>query len=266
MARVNIDDDVEAKEEFWKLLSIVKDRDAALGKLVRFFRIAQSRFGKGTVMTTEELDEAGLRCMIESGWAVEKGKGYKAKGAEHYFAWYKQKLQAGSKGGRPKAKQDNRPVISGNRNEPDENPLVPVPALVLAPDNINTNTVARTRFDFESLYRKYPLKKGKSAGLKKCKAQIKTQERYDELSQAIDRYKSYLVASKTEPRFIQQFATFMGAWTDWLDDDAGAVNFSGGKTTGPRAMTDAEAMAKAESIKQRQLELIANRAGRAANE
>lgn len=100
MARINFDDDVETQEEFWNLLRLVSgDRDSALGKLVRFFRLAQKRFGHGEAITEGELEQHGLRCMIESGWAVPIDGGFRSKGAAKYFAWYVQKIDAGKRGG-----------------------------------------------------------------------------------------------------------------------------------------------------------------------
>jgi hypothetical protein len=91
-------------------------------------------------------------------------------------------------------------------------------------------------FNFEILYKKYPLKKGKEEGIKRCKLLITTQEEYDQLSLAIDRYSIDIVKNKTESKFIKHFSTFIEnrdskpfsqPWRDWIDEDAGsAVNSS----------------------------------------
>jgi hypothetical protein len=80
------------------------------------------------------------------------------------------------------------------------------------------------RFDLEAAYRKYPLKKGKSRGMKILRAQIKTQEAYDALLVAIARY-----AEDDEVRrgFIKHFSTFAGEWRDWVADDVGTKTVSG---------------------------------------
>lgn len=98
-------------------------------------------------------------------------------------------------------------------------------------DKTNTLAHSRSEFDFESLYQKYPLKKGRSEGLERCRAQIKTQADFDGLSIAIDRYRRDLLARGTEPKFIQHFSTFMGSkgkqpWKDWLDPAAGKVTLN----------------------------------------
>lgn len=75
-------------------------------------------------------------------------------------------------------------------------------------------------FDFELLYKKYPLKKGKTQGLARLKTMIKTKEQYDQLSKAIDLYADE--CKKTDPKFIKHFSSFVGTkssqtWRDWLE-------------------------------------------------
>jgi len=80
------------------------------------------------------------------------------------------------------------------------------------------------RFDFEALYEKYPLKVGKAEGIKRCKAQIKSQAEYDALSLAIDRYSEHC---RKNDQFIKQFDSFLGTkargfpWRDWTDPETG---------------------------------------------
>lgn len=77
--------------------------------------------------------------------------------------------------------------------------------------------------DLDSVYKIYPLKKGKERGIKIAKAQIKTTEDLENLKKAIETYKSDLAKNGTEKKFIQHFSTFMGSWKDWLDPDVGSV-------------------------------------------
>lgn len=138
MARINVEDDIETKKEFWKLLPFAQgNRDTAMGMLVRFFRIAQKAYGEGRRMTRAELETEDLACMIECGWAVPADDGFRCKGEDDHFAWYRQKVEAGKKGGRPKkpipeADSENRPVSAANRPLPPVNPPAPVPAPVPA--------------------------------------------------------------------------------------------------------------------------------------
>jgi hypothetical protein len=70
-------------------------------------------------------------------------------------------------------------------------------------------------FDLEALYKMYPRKEGKTRGLAKLHAQIKTQEDYDQLKQAIHNYTSGLIS--TEKEFIKHFSTFANCWRDYLE-------------------------------------------------
>lgn len=97
MGRINIDDDIESRDQFWRLMSLVNDRDACLGKLVRFFRLAQKRFGRSEPLSEKDLSESGLTCMIESGWAIPCEGGFQALGADKQFAWLAQRAAAGRK-------------------------------------------------------------------------------------------------------------------------------------------------------------------------
>jgi hypothetical protein len=126
MARLNLDDTIESHDEFWRLIEIVKDRDRALGMLVRFFRLAQHCYGHDQVIPAETLAEKGLEPMVESGWAVPDGAGYTAKGAKKHFGWYRQRVQAGQCRAGSERDSAGRFV---QRNEDSHQPL----SLALAP-------------------------------------------------------------------------------------------------------------------------------------
>lgn len=86
--------------------------------------------------------------------------------------------------------------------------------------------VRRKKFDFESLYAKYPRKIGKTEGIARLKSMIKTDDDFKLISQAIDNYLNHIRRTGTDPQFIKHFTTFIGtlakqSWRDWLDDDAG---------------------------------------------
>jgi len=144
MARINFDDDVESKRQFWELLKLCGgNRYEALGRLVCFFRLAQRWYGRELPIPAEELAAEDMQCMVESGWALPVEGGFQSLGADKYFAWYLQKREAGKKGGRPpKPETDpgNRPVSPANRPVPPvnlpvrpENPLALAPVLAPAP-------------------------------------------------------------------------------------------------------------------------------------
>lgn len=96
MPRINIEDDIESRDQFWRLLPLVGgDRDKALGALLRFFRLAIQHYGRGEPMTEATLHEHGLSPMIQAGWAVPVEGGYQALGARKQFGWYRQRVEAG---------------------------------------------------------------------------------------------------------------------------------------------------------------------------
>jgi hypothetical protein len=160
VARINFEDDVEAQDEFWKLLDLVGgNRDLALGKLLRFFRLAQKAWGYDQPMAREDLESKGFGDMIQSGWAVPVPGGFHALGAKVHFAWYRQKVEAGKLGGRPKKEdtpdsENNRTVSADNRDTDSANPLAlalaPAPVPVLVPSEKKENIYARAEIQPEA--------------------------------------------------------------------------------------------------------------------
>ena len=83
---------------------------------------------------------------------------------------------------------------------------------------------------FESIYRLYPKKMGKSKGLQKYKKQVKTEKDQNDLKRAIHSFIKYHENRGTEEQFIPYFSTFMTSWRDWLEDDTGSCTET--KTSG----------------------------------
>ena len=65
----------------------------------------------------------------------------------------------------------------------------------------------------------YPLKKGKTAGLKTLTKAIKTNEDLKNLETAILNYKKQI----KNPEYTMHFSTFANQWKDWLDENAGSL-------------------------------------------
>jgi hypothetical protein len=89
----------------------------------------------------------------------------------------------------------------------------------------------RFDFDFERLYRLFPRKAGKMKGLEQCQKQIRTQQDYDALEQAIMKYAGICQAEQRDARYIMHFSKFMGRvdcpyWKEFLDEDAGQGGFN----------------------------------------
>jgi hypothetical protein len=139
VARINVDDDVESRPEYRKLLKLMGgDDDRALGMLVRFWRHAQRLWAHGKLVSSEDMEEWGWQALVESRWAIEREGGFYAIGSEERFAWYVQKVEAGKLGGRRKEPIGSfrEPERTGaNRTVPPATPLAPAlapaPALVL---------------------------------------------------------------------------------------------------------------------------------------
>lgn len=155
MARVNIEDELVTDPRFRKLVKLVGDEDKAVGMCVRFWRLAQSYWGKNEFIPMEQFELEDLNPIIEAGLGivktVKKKKRVYARGSEDRFAWYRQKCDAAKKGGRKPATVKgsnlnrnlapvNRDSDSVNRDPDSVNPLTPTP--VLTPVNKNTNTSA----------------------------------------------------------------------------------------------------------------------------
>lgn len=93
---------------------------------------------------------------------------------------------------------------------------------------LQNNTVQANAFDFEFLYKIYPLKKGKSEGITRLKKFITSQEDFDSFKIAVQNYTRDIQARGTEAKYIKHFSSFVGnekiqPWKDWLDADAGTA-------------------------------------------
>lgn len=72
-------------------------------------------------------------------------------------------------------------------------------------------------FDFESIYKTYPNKEGKKAGMEKLKKTIKTQAEFDAFKAALSNYLELCRRLGRIPLYVKQWKTFVGSWTDYLD-------------------------------------------------
>jgi hypothetical protein len=75
-------------------------------------------------------------------------------------------------------------------------------------------------FDFDALYKIYPRKEGKSAGMKRARETITTQADFDSFATAVRNYSEKCRKEATEPRYIKHWSTFIGSrgvqpWRDY---------------------------------------------------
>ena len=78
-------------------------------------------------------------------------------------------------------------------------------------------------FDIESVYERYPRKLGKSEGLKRLAREIKSDEDWSALMQAVIQFAKHHQVKSTEEKFIPYFSTWVTSWRDWLSPQSGAV-------------------------------------------
>lgn len=71
-------------------------------------------------------------------------------------------------------------------------------------------------FDFNSIYKIYPRKEGKTKGFEVLSRSVTTKEEFDLLRLATRRYAEKCLKESTEPKFILMFSTFAGRWKDYL--------------------------------------------------
>lgn len=92
------------------------------------------------------------------------------------------------------------------------------------PPTADTPIGTRSRgpvFDFESVYKTYPLKKGKDRGFKQLAKMIRTPLDFDDFVKAVNNYTSEVIRDQVEPKFIKHFSSFVGTekgqpWRDYV--------------------------------------------------
>lgn len=78
------------------------------------------------------------------------------------------------------------------------------------------------KFDFESVYEKYPRKEGKAKAFEVLKKTISNEIQFAALKKAIENYSKHCDENKIEHKFIRLFNTFIGPldapyWPDWVN-------------------------------------------------
>lgn len=94
-------------------------------------------------------------------------------------------------------------------------------------DTISNNTAKRVKrnqqinpntsfFNLEEIYKFYPRKEGKTAGMRILARDIKDRKDYEALKVAVENYTCLCRKNKTERKFIKLFGTFAGCWRDYI--------------------------------------------------
>lgn len=247
MARINIEDELWTDARFLALASVL-GKWAAMGVMVEIFKVAQGFWVQGKLIPADIWGYYHFPPQIESvGLITRRDEGIYVHGSEKQFAWLVQRSNAGKqrKGSKGRNQYSEPKEIADivqterfrNANGTLSECLPQSQSQSLKKEEETKNKentldqifgkpkspAYRPKFDFESVYQRYPRKVGKSKGLKVCERQIKTPEDYDQLSTAVDRYSNYCDAQYSEARFVMHFSTFMNSWRDWLDPTAGTA-------------------------------------------
>lgn len=119
------------------------------------------------------------------------------------------KYQNGTKGGRPKTKQEPNKNQAGTKSEPNVNDN----------DNVNANVNVKDKYTcaFGELWTAYPRKKEKAKAYKCYRARLSDGFSEDELLLAVKRYAEECRKCRTEEKYIKHAATFLGPNTPFLD-------------------------------------------------
>lgn len=149
LARINVEDEFYLDPRFRALIRKIGDEDKAVGMCLRLWRVAQKYWGKDhTPIPYDVFKLEGLEDLLEVGLAEKSDEGIYARGSKDRFDWYRQKIEAGRKGGLKSAEQrqakPKHPLeeiqasaqVSLEKTQAKTNPPVLVPAPVLVPSPI----------------------------------------------------------------------------------------------------------------------------------
>lgn len=83
------------------------------------------------------------------------------------------------------------------------------------------------RFDFETIWNKYPNKDGRKQAERSFKATVKTEQDWSDINQALD---NYMKSEKVKKGFIKNGSTWFNNWRDWINYVEPEVEGSDGLT------------------------------------
>lgn len=244
MARLNLEDTLFGKA-WYKALERLIGQEEAAGAWVLVARIAQEFWKDGRPIPKEDFMLLRFhRALLDSRTCLEMDDGIYLRGSRDHFHWLRALSTGSSEAG--KKSVEGRARDEKGRLLPKVSPTVaqPLPNHDPTPSNALTlphtlseehvskskiSNIAQTpsrvervcKFDLEPLYKKYPRKQGKKAGMRIASRAVRTELDFERLSTAIDRFIEHHRQAKTAPEYVPYFSTFMSQWEDWLDPDAG---------------------------------------------
>ncbi len=234
MARFNVEDSIWTDPRFVDLSDKI-GRIRAAGSLIYLWQAGQRYWRQDRSLIPENVFKKLEHCkdLLEAGLVEKRDEGYYCFGAKDHWDWLVKRLESAKKAGLASAAKRTSNInelgaTKTQRQSTSSNPLTLTPTLT---QKERIHIPISWGPMIEKLYeQKYPRKLGKKKGLEKLKRQIKTQDDFNQLSLAIDRYNEYLRKNKTETQYIKHFDTFVTSWTDWLDHNAGQTNLTDNKT------------------------------------
>ena len=81
-------------------------------------------------------------------------------------------------------------------------------------EDINAFKDTKEKFDFDSIWLKYPKRVGKKMALKHFEASVKTKQDLDDMIKALT---NYISSKRVAGGFIQNGSTWFNNWRDWID-------------------------------------------------
>jgi len=120
------------------------------------------------------------------------------------------------------------PIENASKLAPE--PLAPVSLLeasskIKAKRQTNAANLEKFKLQIEAeIYKAFPRKQGKRAGLIKIAKELASGRTLDEIKTALDKFINHHKQQATEPKFIPHFSTWANNWEEWLEDGHGQVD------------------------------------------
>jgi hypothetical protein len=176
-----------------------------------------------------------LRCAPGAGMALlvacdlarpegPEGDAFYIVGTRGRIEWYGTALANGKKGGRPK-KPSGLPSGEPNQNHPVNHPgnhpqEEEKEDLSSSPDPEGKPVLAlvpKPKLDLGEVYALYPRKEGKTPGLKRLAASVKSLKDLEDAKLAAKNYAEHVRGR--EIKMVKLFSTWVGEWPDWVTPD-----------------------------------------------
>jgi hypothetical protein len=72
------------------------------------------------------------------------------------------------------------------------------------------------QFSFETIWKLYPKKLGKTDALRHFKKTVVTEKDFEDIQSAVKNYQAYIRVEKVEEKFVKHGSTWFNTWRDWI--------------------------------------------------